>query len=145
MGSPQERWLRADLAAATQRCVLAYWHHPRFSSGLHGSDPRTAAFFTALYAANADVVLAGHDHGYERFAPQGPAGRLNLRRGIRTFVVGTGGHSRYPFVKIRPSSRVRQNSTFGVLKLTLSPGRYSWRFLPEAGATFSDRGSGACH
>jgi hypothetical protein len=144
-GSPQERWLRADLASNSSRCVLAYWHHPRFSSGLHGNDRQTAALFAALYAANADVVLSGHDHGYERFAPQGPAGRLNLRRGIRSFVVGTGGRSLYPFAQIRPNSKVRNSSIFGVLKLTLSPDRYSWRFLPEAGKTLSDGGSAACH
>jgi hypothetical protein len=143
--SPQMRWLRADLRAHRNRCVLAYWHHPRFSSGPHGNERLMAVIFDGLYRANADVVLSGHDHDYERFAPQGPLGRANARRGIRTFVVGTGGHSLYGWRQIKPNSRARDNSTFGVLKLTLFPSRYEWEFIPERGGNFTDRGSAACH
>ena len=143
--SPQVRWLRADLAAQPRACTLAYWHHPRFSSGLHGDDETYDAFWRALYEAGADVVLVAHDHSYERFAPQDPAGRADPARGIRQFVVGTGGRSLYPFRNIRANSEIRNNSTYGVLALTLHPEGYDWRFIPEAGKTFTDSGSGSCH
>jgi 3',5'-cyclic AMP phosphodiesterase CpdA len=142
--SPQVRWLRADLAAHRNRCALAYWHHPRFSSGPRGNFAHTAALFAELYAGKADIVLAGHEHNYERFGPQGPLGRANPRRGIRAFVVGTGGHSLYAWGQIKPNSQVRNNTTFGVLRLTLFPKRYSWRFLPVAGGSFTDSGSAGC-
>jgi hypothetical protein len=144
-GSPQERWLRSDLAAHDTMCTLAYWHHPRFSSGLHGDDETYDAFWRALYAARADVVLAGHDHDYERFAPQSPSGKADEARGIREFVVGTGGRSRYPFRLPRPNSEVRNFGTFGVLALTLHASSYDWRFVPEEGKTFADSGRGDCH
>ncbi len=143
--SPQGRWLREDLAAHSNTCTLAYWHHPRFSSGLHGDDETYDAFWRALYAAGADVVLVGHDHDYERFAPQDPAGRADSTRGIREFVVGTGGRSRYPFRLPRPNSEVRNAGTYGVLALTLHASSYDWRFVPEAGKTFTDNGSTVCH
>ena len=143
--SPQTRWLRADLAAHQSACTLAYWHHPRFSSGLHGDDETYDAFWRALYEAGADVVLAGHDHSYERFAPQDPSGRADPARGIRQFVVGTGGRSLYPFRNIRPNSEIRNSTTYGVLAMTLRPDRFEWRFIPEKGKTFTDSGSGACH
>jgi len=142
--SPQVRWLRADLAAHPTACTLAYWHKPRFSSGQHGDDPAFGAFWRALDAAGADVVLSGHDHDYERFAPQSPAGRPDPK-GIREFVVGTGGKTHYGFRTIRRNSQVRNTGTFGILELRLAPGRYSWRFRPEPGKTFSDHGSGRCH
>jgi len=145
LGSPQERWLRADLARYPRRCSLAYWHHPLFSSARHGSQPHGLAFWRALYAAGAEIVINGHDHVYERFAPQTPGGILNTARGIREFVVGTGGKSHYDFPRIRANSRVRDNTTFGVLKLVLGDGVYSWRFIPEAGKTFTDSGRGLCH
>jgi acid phosphatase type 7 len=145
-GSPQERWLRADLAAhARDRCVLAYWHEPRFSSGRHGNDKRFAAFWDDLYRAGAELVLNGHDHDYERFAPQTPQGRADPVRGIREFVLGTGGANLRQFRAVQPNSEVRDNSSLGVLLLELQPSGYSWRFAATSGASFSDSGSGTCH
>jgi len=145
-GSPQERWLRADLAAhAKDRCVLAYWHEPRFSSGRHGNDTRFAAFWDDLYRAGAELVLNGHDHDYERFAPQAPDGRADPDRGIREFVVGTGGATLRQFRAVEPNSEVRANSSAGLLVLELRPDGYGWRFAPAAGGSFSDSGSGTCH
>lgn len=144
-GSPQERWLRADLATHPVECTLAYMHHPRFSSGLHGSDTTVRPLWETLHAAGADVVLAGHDHHYERFAPMTPAGRVDPAHGIRQFVVGTGGRSHYPVFGGRRGSQVRTSSAFGVLVLRLREDGYGWRFVPEAGKTFSDRGSASCH
>jgi hypothetical protein len=143
-GSPQEEWLRADLAAHRAFCTLAYWHHPRFSSGLHGSDSTYEAFWQALHGANADVVLVGHDHGYERFAPQDASGSLDRARGIREFVVGTGGRSLRVFVNVRDNSEARDVSSFGVLELKLGVAAYGWRFRPAVGP-YLDRGSAACH
>jgi len=145
-GSPQERWLRADLAASSKHCTLAYWHHPQFTSGSqHGPSTNMRPIFQALYDAGAEVVLSGHEHTYERFAPQNPAGRLDNRRGIRAWVVGTGGSSHYGFGAIQPNSQVRNADTYGVLALTLRADGYDWRFLPVAGKTFTDSGSGTCH
>jgi hypothetical protein len=144
-GSPQERWLRADLSRHRAPCTLAYWHHPRFSSSEHGSSTAPEPLWQALYDANADVVLSGHDHTYERFAPQTPTGVLDTVRGIRQFVVGTGGASLYDFPTIRPNSEVRDNTTHGVIKLTLRANGYDWEFVPVAGGTFRDAGSGRCH
>ena len=134
-GSPQERWLRADLAASRARCTVAYGHHPRYSSGLHGSDATLRDLWRALAAGGADLYLAGHDHHYERFRPIG---------GVRQFVVGTGGRSLYPVGRPVAGSQVRNALTFGVLALTLRPRSYAWRFLPVPGATFRDAGTGAC-
>ena len=146
-GSPQEQWLQQDLTAHPVRCTLAYWHKPLFSSGAaHGDDPEVKALWDALYAANAEVVINGHDHDYERFAPQDPSGKLDEKRGIREFVAGTGGkNSHRSFRSPRPNSEVRQADTFGVLKLTLHPTSYDWEFVPEAGKTFTDSGNGTCH
>jgi acid phosphatase type 7 len=145
-GSAEEKWLRADLAAHPAACTLAYFHKPRFSSGLnHGDDPEITAFWQALYDNNAELVLNGHDHDYERFAPQDPNGKLDAKHGIREFVVGTGGKSHREFGFTRPNSEVRNNDAYGVLKLTLKPGGYDWQFLPEAGKSFTDSGSGSCH
>ncbi|HYX44800.1 MAG TPA: metallophosphoesterase [Acidimicrobiales bacterium] len=145
-GGVQERWLRADLAASGAACTLAYWHHPRFSSGsTHGSDAAVAPLFETLYEAGADVVLAGHEHNYERFAPLDPSGEVDAARGIRRFVVGTGGRSHYRFGSPITGSEVRNGNTFGVLVLTLEPGGYRWEFVPEAGRTFTDSGRGTCH
>ena len=143
-GSPQELWLASDLAAHPAACTIAYWHQPRFSSGIHHSDAHYADIWQDLYGAHADIVLNGHDHDYERFAPQTPAGAADPR-GIREFVVGTGGKSHYGFTFVEPNSEVRNASTFGVLALTLQPHGYDWRFVPEAGATFTDSGHGNCH
>jgi len=143
-GSVQEQWLRADLAANNNVCTLAYFHHPRFSSGNHGNSNRGQAFWQALYDHGADVVLSGHDHTYERFAPQNPSGQADANRGIREFVVGTGGAGLYPFPDIQPNSQVRNNTTFGVLKLTLHASSYDWQFVPVAGQTFTDSGTANC-
>jgi len=143
-GSPQEQWLRADLAASPAACTLAYWHHPRFSSGEHGSDPAYEAFWQALYEVRADVVVVAHDHDYERFAPQTPTGALDLGRGIREFVVGTGGRSLRTFPAIRPNTEARDATSLGILDLTLGHGAYAWRFRAAVGS-FTDRGSAACH
>jgi hypothetical protein len=144
-GSPQEQWLVADLAENPDRCLLAAWHHPRFSSGPHGNDATTDAFWRALHAAGADVILTGHDHVYERFTPQDPDGHADLSRGIRQFVVGTGGKNLTSFPVIRANSEARSAAAFGVLELTLRPTGYDWRFRPAAGSAFTDFGSAACH
>lgn len=146
-GSEQERWLRADLAAsAGARCTLAYWHHARFSSGsVHGSNPAMGDVWRTLADAGADVVLAGHEHVYERLEPLDPGGRVDVERGIRSFVVGTGGRSHYGFGVPHEGSAVREASTFGVLELTLSQDSYRWRFVPVEDGTFTDRGQGRCH
>jgi len=144
-GSVQEEWLRADLEASSAKCTLAYWHHPRFSSGSHGNDDSVSAFWELLYQYDADVVVNGHDHDYERFAPQDPNGESDSERGIREFVVGTGGKSLREFEDIQPNSEVRNSDTFGVIRLTLYPESYDWEFIPAEG-DFTDSGSGeACH
>lgn len=145
-GSAQLEWLRADLAASTKRCTLAYWHHPLFTSGaVHDGEPRLRPVFQELYRAGAEVVLTGHNHQYERFAPQDPEGAPDTARGIRQFVVGTGGGGLYDFGTVQPNSQVRNADTYGVLKLTLHPGSYDWRFVPQAGESFTDSGTGECH
>ena len=144
-GSEQEQWLRADLALHQNACTLAFWHHPRFSSGHDGDNTFMQPLWQDLYNANADVALVGHSHDYERFAPQNASGALDRTTGIREFVVGTGGAFFTGWTTPKPNSEVRQNNTFGVLKLTLHPTGYDWQFVPEAGKTFTDSGSGACH
>ncbi len=134
-GSPQERWLREDLARSGRRCTLAAMHHPPFSSGLHGSDLTLVDLWRALADGGADVVLAGHDHHYERFV---------VRDGIRMFVVGTGGRSHYPVVRRLEGSHVADWRTFGVLVVRLEPDRYSFRFVPERGRSFRDTGAARC-
>ena len=145
-GSPQERWLRADLAGNPTRCTLAYWHDPLFTSGKeHPPSVSVRPLYQALYDLGADVVVWGHNQQYERFAPQDPAGRLDRDRGLRAFVVGTGGASHYGFGPVQANSEVRNADTFGVLAFTLHPGGYDWRFVPEPRRTFSDSGTGLCH
>jgi hypothetical protein len=144
--SRQGKWLRADLAAHPAACTLAYFHKPLFSSGgAHGNDLEVKPLFQALYDGNADVVLNGHDHDYERFAPQNPDGAADAKRGIREFVVGTGGKNHRPFGVPGLNSEARNFDTYGVLKLTLHANSYNWQFIPEAGKSFSDSGSGNCH
>jgi hypothetical protein len=142
--SPQGIWLREDLAAHTNFCTLAYWHIPLFSSGGRASS-RYRTFWDALYAADAEIVLNGHDHIYERFAPQRPDGTADPARGIREFVVGTGGSNHTSLSTTFANSQVRNASTYGVLRLTLHPQGYDWQFVPEAGKTFTDSGTGQCH
>jgi acid phosphatase type 7 len=144
--SREGKWLRADLAAHPVACTLAYFHKPLFSSGgAHGDDPETKPLFQALYNANADLVLNGHDHDYERFAPQDPNGAADAKRGIREFIVGTGGKNHRPFGIPGLNSEVRNSDTYGVLKLSLHANGYDWQFIPEAGKRFTDSGSGTCH
>ena len=143
-GSEQERWLRADLAAHPTRCTLAYWHHPVFNSGPHGNNPRMRALWSVLYEFGVDVVVNGHDHHYERFAPQTPDGALDLKRGIRQFIVGTGGADLYDLRTVRANSEVQNSTTWGVLKLTLRAASYDWEFIPVVSETFRDKGAARC-
>jgi chitodextrinase len=144
-GSEQEQWLKADLAANPAACTLAYWHHPRWSSGHDGDGTFMQPMWQDLYNADADVALVGHSHDYERYAPQNASGQLDNARGIREFVVGTGGAFFTGISSARPNSQVRQNNTYGVLKLTLHPTSYDWQFVPEPGKTFTDSGTDSCH
>jgi hypothetical protein len=147
-GSQEETWLKQDLAAHPSACTLAYGHHALFSSGLlpkHAEHPELRAFWQDLYDAHADLILAGHEHSYERFAAQNPEGNPDPEHGIREIVVGTGGRSHTPLGYAKPNSEVRDDRTYGVLKLTLSPGKYRWEFLPVPGKTFHDSGEGVCH
>ena len=143
-GSAQLEWLRHDLAASDSRCTLAMWHQPRFSSGQHGNEPAVGPFWDALHAAGADLVLNGHDHDYERFAPQDPEGERDPARGITEIVVGTGGAALRDFGTLVPNAVVRSNAAFGVLELTLGPSGWGFRFISTDGS-FSDQGRGACH
>jgi acid phosphatase type 7 len=144
-GSAEEKWLQSDLSSLTAACTLAYWHKPLFSSGAkHGDDPEMKAFWQDLYKAHITIVINGHDHDYERFAPQDPEGKPDPAKGIREFVVGTGGKNHRPFAKPETTSEVRNADTYGVLKLTLLPHGYGWEFIPEAGKTFRDSGTGSC-
>ena len=139
----EERWLRANLAAEPHKCTLAYWHHPRYSSGFHGSDPRMNAFWEPLDAADAEIVISGHDHHYERFARQDATGQRTAI-GMQQFVVGTGGN--HPSVirePLAPHSERRQNEHFGVLLLRLYDDAYSWRFVALGGRVL-DQGNGDC-
>ena len=142
--SPEGRWLAKDLAANQLRCTLAIWHHPRFSSGLHGDDPAVAPFWDLLYAHGAELIVNGHDHDYERFAPQDPSGKVERPGGIREIVVGTGGAELRTFKAQASNSEFRQAGTFGVLRLTLHPANYDWEFLPADGL-IADAGSTPCH
>jgi hypothetical protein len=142
--SDQAKWLRDDLAAHPNDCTLAYWHAPVFSSGPHGPDLTMRDAWSILYKAGVDIVLNGHDHIYERFAPQDDKGQKDPEHGIREFIVGTGGGGVYNFGRIAPNSEVRDNTTYGVLKLTLSPGRYEWEFVGIPGSRFKDSGTAAC-
>jgi hypothetical protein len=144
-GSAQLQWLAADLASNPTLCAAAYWHHPRFSSGVHGDDVGMEDLWQVLYNAGVDVVVNGHDHDYERFALQTPTGALDSQRGIRQFVVGTGGRSLRDFATVAAHSEVRDSDTHGVLKLSLSEARYEWEFLPISGGTFRDSGGSDCH
>jgi Calcineurin-like phosphoesterase len=143
-GSPQLEWLRNDLTANPSRCALAIFHTPVFGSGVNGGNPHMQAVWRSLYEFGVEVVINGHNHSYERFAPQDPDGAFDPERGIREFVVGTGGAELTDFPRVRPNSEIRR-SVWGVLKLTLSSDRYDWVFVPVAGQSFSDSGSANCH
>jgi hypothetical protein len=145
--SEQGRWLQEDLIAHPVGCALAYFHRPLFSSGLaHGADPELKPIWQILYHAGVDVVINGHDHDYERFAPQDPDGKSNPKQGIREFVVGTGGKNTHRlFGSIQANSESHNADSFGVLKLTLHPKSYDWQFISEEGKSFTDFGAGTCH
>ena len=139
----QLRWLRADLAANKRPCVLAFLHKPRFTMADYDDDPAMQPFWSALAGAGAEVVLTAHDHNYQRYKPLNAAGKL-AADGTRQFVVGTGGGGNLDH--IRPDTRrdAASGDTLGLLELTLRPDGYDWRFLPVAGQTFTDSGSGGC-
>lgn len=145
LNSAQVKWLVDDLKAYPTTCTLATMHHPRFSSGQHGSTEELQPLWRTMYEQGVDVVLAGHDHTYERFKPMDVNGKDDPPRGIREFVVGTGGRSHYNFGIPLPTSEVRDNTSYGALKLTLHDTSYDWEFIPVAGATFRDSGTGRCH
>jgi 3',5'-cyclic AMP phosphodiesterase CpdA len=145
-GSPQYQWLAADLAASRDAlCTIAYWHYPLTSSGEYGNIPVMAKAYDALHAAGVDIVLSGHVHIYERFAPQAADGTADPQRGIRNFVVGTGGAALYPLGTIHPNSEVRDNTTHGILRLTLGRDAYEWAFVPVGGGPPRDGGRASCH
>jgi Calcineurin-like phosphoesterase len=144
--SPQTRWLRDDLAANPRLCVGAYWHDPRFSAGQYSDDADFAPFWQTLYDAGAELVLVASDHLYQRYVPMRADGTVDPERGIREFVVGSGGADHSDLAP-RPDGRreAANDDTFGVIKLTLHPGGYGWRFVPEAGKIYTDAGAAACH
>ena len=145
-GGEQEKWLKADLAAHPSRCALAIMHRPHISYSSPSGSSYTAPLFSALHSAGVDVLLSGHYHWYERFQPQDPAGKTDLDKGVRQFIVGTGGS--FPMINSGgwiPQSERHIEDAFGVLKLTLWPDRYDWTFVPEAGKTQTDSGSSPCH
>jgi acid phosphatase type 7 len=143
-GSEQEEWLREELARSAEPCTVAILHEPRFSSGRYGNNADYGPFWEALYASGAEIVISGHEHFYERFRPQNPQGEPDDEQGIRQFIVGTGGGNLRGFVDVQPNSEVRA-SVWGVLKQPLDTDRYDWEFVPIAGETFTDLGSGTCH
>ena len=141
----QLTWLREDLATNPSQCALAYWHRPRWSSGNHhGSDEDLQDLWRILYEAGVELVVNGHEHHYERFSEMNAEG-VATSPGLREFVVGTGGRDHYGFGRPLPASEVREDSTYGVLKLTLHADSYDWEFIPIAGSTFTDSGSTNCH
>lgn len=143
--SPQYQWLLGDLTAHPTLCTLAYWHHPRWSSGEHGNFESMQSIWELLYRTGVDLVLSGHDHDYERFLPLDAQGQPDRERGIVQFVVGTGGRSLRPLGDRLPTSAIGTDRSYGVLELHLSDGHYAWRFHTVAGAPFEDSGDGSCH
>jgi alkaline phosphatase len=145
-GSPQAEWLRADLAAHPSKCTLAMWHHPRFSAGPEPTADWMRDIWGILREAGVDLVLSGHEHLYERFAPMDADGNADPARGMREFVIGTAGKTPlHTFSGVAPNNEARNDDTFGVLRLELRPDGYAWRFVPLAGGTFSDEGEAQCH
>jgi 3',5'-cyclic AMP phosphodiesterase CpdA len=143
-GAAQEEWLRDDLKADSASCVLAYWHHPRFSSGkTYGNQRHMDALYKILYQHGVSVLISGHEHIYERFAPQNPEGKADAK-GVRQFIAGTGGAPLYRIGAVKPNSEVRNGSSHGVLMFTLQASTYDWEFIPVAGQSFRDRGSAGC-
>lgn len=143
--SPQGRFLRKDLADHSGLCTLAFWHHPRFSSGQSGNNTSLQTFWTLLSRAGAEIVLSGHDNDYERFDPLDLNGEPDPKNGLREFVVGTGGKSLSQFNVVRDYSEARNARAFGVLRLALSPGSYEWSFIATSSFSYADSGRGQCH
>ena len=147
-GSPQNNFLEQDLAATTEPCIAAYWHHPLFNSGTsHGNDNTSAtrALWDDLYAAGADIILNAHEHNYQRYAKQTPTGQA-AANGIREFVVGTGGRSHNGLLSAKdPNFQFGNTTAFGVLELSLDSGAYSWRFVSTSGAVLDSGGPVACN
>lgn len=145
-GSPQRQWLRDDLRQNAAPCTLAYWHTPLFTTGMHATETAYTGLWQELYDANAEIVLNGHSHSYERFVPQDPTGKADSARGITQFVVGTGGYGWQPLRDAVPNLAKRQNESYGVLKLELeqNSAKYSFAAIPGAPA-FTDTGTVACH
>lgn len=143
VGSAQYQWLQRELSSTARQCTAALMHYPRYTSGPNGDNPQVWPIFELLYTSGVDIVLSGHDHVYERFAPQDTSGRADLARGVRQFVVGTGGAPPYEFGAPRPNSEVRIRS-WGVLRLNLESGRYAWEFVPVSGGD-RDAGLDQCH
>jgi hypothetical protein len=144
-GSPQYEWLKADLAASNAACTLAYWHQPRFASGHYGNDADYEPFWQLLYDDGAEIVLNGHDHNYQRYAPMTSTGTRNESQGIREFIVGTGGKNLTAVNSSGTNRQAAEDGTYGVLQLTLGDGSYDWRFVPESRGGFTDSGSASCH
>jgi len=142
-GSPQGVWLRNDLATRGARCTVAYWHHPLFTSGPSGPTSAVQELWYTLYDAGVELVLNGHEHLYERFAPQDPEGHVDTTGGIRQIIAGTGGAPGYATTGLAFNSEVRLTGEFGVLKLTLLSDSYQWDFVPVSGR--GDSGTGQCH
>ncbi len=142
--SDQGRWLARELDRAAETCTLAIWHHPLFTTGEHGPTPDVRPLWEQLYEAGVELVVNGHEHDYERFVPLDPAGQPDPERGIRQIVVGTGGGGLRTFPREDPNSEVRDRTAHGVLRLDLDPGAYAWTFIPVAGRTFTDAGTGTC-
>ncbi|MFZ6813862.1 metallophosphoesterase family protein [Undibacterium sp. Rencai35W] len=141
----QLQWLKEELNNNPRRCTLAFWHHPVFSTGGHGNNDIMQAAWKLLSDAKADIVLTSHDHDYERFVPLDEHGNIDQKNGIRSFVVGTGGAKLTPMFFPKIITEIRDNATYGVLKLSLHEKSYDWEFLPVAGQSFTDKGSGSCH
>ena len=145
VGSPEEQWLRSDLKAHPAKCTLAFAHHPLWATTTF-EEPRLKPMFQALYDNDAEIYLSGHDHLYDRFDPSNPDQGVDIPRGVQQFIVGTGGRDLSGLGPDNPNSAVRDNGTFGVLKLTLHPSSYDWQFVPAGGGGgFTDAGTRACH
>jgi acid phosphatase type 7 len=142
--SAQMAWLRGELSGKPTACTAVIWHRPLFSSGRNGNNPDMRDVWRTLYEFNVDLVINGHDHTYERFAPQDPDGRPDSARGIREFIVGTGGAPLYEFPVTRPNSEVRA-AVWGVALFSLNDRGYQWQFMPVDGVSFQDSGSASCH
>jgi calcineurin-like phosphoesterase family protein/hemolysin type calcium-binding protein len=144
-GSPQHDWLKADLAASNAPCTLAYWHAPRFASGHYSNNTDYQPFWELLFEDRAEIVLNGHDHSYQRYAPMTPTGMKSDNQGIREFIVGTGGKNHTAVDASGTNREAAEDGTYGVLQLTLAEGSYSWQFIAETRGGYTDSGSASCH